>query len=121
MRVSRRDALRSTACGFGLLALADLLDAADNSGGLTSPGSPLQPKKPHFPAKAKSVIWLSMNGGPSQVDTWDYRPELMKRDGQELKGFDHKTGFFVDQVGPLMKGPLTTPVSSLVFGTKETL
>ena len=46
-----------------------------------------------------------MNGGPSQVDTWDYKPELAKRDGQELKGFDKNTGFFPDQVGPLMKSP----------------
>ena len=46
-----------------------------------------------------------MNGGPRQVDTWDYKPELEKRDGQELKGFDKNTGFFADQVGPLMKSP----------------
>ena len=46
-----------------------------------------------------------MNGGPSQVDTWDYKPELAKRDGQELKGFDKNTGFFTDQVGPVMKSP----------------
>ena len=46
-----------------------------------------------------------MNGGPSQVDTWDYKPELAKRDGKELKGFDKNTGFFTDQVGPLMKSP----------------
>ncbi len=46
-----------------------------------------------------------MNGGPSQVDTWDYKPELAKRDGQELAGFDKNTGFFTDQVGPLMKSP----------------
>ena len=59
----------------------------------------------HFPAKAKSVIWLFMNGGPSQVDTWDYKPELAKRDGQELPGFDKNTGFFTGQVGPLMKSP----------------
>ena len=55
--------------------------------------------------KAKSVIWLFMNGGPSQVDTWDYKPELAKRDGKELTGFDKNTGFFTDQVGPLMKSP----------------
>jgi hypothetical protein len=48
-----------------------------------------------------------MNGGPSQVDTWDHKPELEKRDGQTLDGFDNKTGFFVDQVGPLMKSPFT--------------
>ena len=67
--------------------------------------NPLAPRPGHFPAKAKSVIWLFMNGGPSQVDTWDYKPELAKRDGQELKGFDKNTGFFTDQVGPLMKSP----------------
>ena len=62
-------------------------------------------REPHFPAKAKSVIWLFMNGGPSQVDTWDYKPELDKRDGQPLAGFDKNTGFFTEQVGPLMKSP----------------
>src|SRR5207302_8008401 len=74
-----------------------------------APGSPmlhpLAPRPAHFAASAKRVIWLFMNGGPSQVDTWDYKPELLKRDGQELKGFDNKTGFFTDQVGPLMKSP----------------
>ena len=67
--------------------------------------NPLAAKPAHFPAKAKRVIWLFMNGGPSQVDTWDYKPELDKRDGQELTGFDKNTGFFTDQVGPLMKSP----------------
>ena len=67
--------------------------------------NPLAPHAPHFAAKAKSVIWLFMNGGPSHVDTWDYKPELEKRDGQELPGFDPKTGFFAGQVGPLMKSP----------------
>jgi hypothetical protein len=66
---------------------------------------PLAPRPPHFAAKAKSVIWLFMNGGPSQVDTWDYKPQLAKHDGQELKGFDKNTGFFTDQVGPLLGSP----------------
>jgi hypothetical protein len=101
---SRRDFLRRAGNGFGLLALAGLLEregllAAD------APVNPLAPKAPHFEGKAKSVIWLFMNGGPSQVDTWDYKPELVKRDGQELKGFDPATGFFAGQVGPLMKSP----------------
>jgi Protein of unknown function (DUF1501) len=105
---SRRAFLRSAGGGFGLLALAGLLDqqgllAADADAERRL--NPLAPRKPHFPAKAKSVIWLFMNGGPSQVDTWDYKPELLKRDGQELKGFDNNTGFFTDQVGPLMKSP----------------
>jgi hypothetical protein len=65
----------------------------------------MAPRPPHIPAKAKSVIWLFMNGGPSQVDTWDYKPELTRRSGQELKGFDQKTGFFAGQAGPLMGSP----------------
>jgi hypothetical protein len=85
---------------LGLLALADLLHAEESRS-----TNPLAPKKPHFPAKAKAVIWLFMNGGPSHVDTWDYKPELEKRDGQELPGFDPNTGFFNQQVGPLMKSP----------------
>ena len=94
---SRRAFFTRAGLGFGALALADLLRAEERS--------PLAPKSPHFPAKAKSVIWLFMNGGPSQVDTWDHKPELDKRDGQELKGFDPNTGFFTGQVGPLMKSP----------------
>jgi hypothetical protein len=65
----------------------------------------LAAKKPHYPARAKSVIWIFANGGPSQVDTWDYKPELQKRDGQELAGFDPKTGFFPGSAGPLMRSP----------------
>ena len=100
---NRREFLTRCGGGFGLLALSGLLNqecfAAEEQ------GNPLAPKHSHFPAKAKSVIWLFMNGGPSHVDTWDFKPELEKRDGQELKGFDKNTGFFVDQVGPLMKSP----------------
>src|SRR5262245_10856812 len=101
---SRRQFLARAGNGFGMLALGSLL-AQEGLATPDGPTDPLAPKKPHFPAKAKSVIWLFMNGGPSQVDTWDYKPELTKRDGQELKGFDKNTGFFTDQVGPLLKSP----------------
>ena len=67
--------------------------------------NPLAAKNPHFKTKAKSVIWLFINGGPSHVDTWDYKPELAKRDGQALEGFDRFTGFFANAVGGLMKSP----------------
>jgi hypothetical protein len=108
--VSRRRFLATTGQGFGMLALADLL-ARD--GLLTVPAEaatsrlthPLAPQKPHLPAKVRSVIWLFMNGGQSQVDTWDYKPELAKRDGKELEGFDKNTGFFTGAVGPLMRSP----------------
>jgi hypothetical protein len=105
---TRRGFLRSAGNGFGMLALAGMLDGQ----GLLAAGleadrslNPLAPRAPHFPAKAKSVIWLFLNGGPSQVDTFDYKPELNARDGKELAGFDKNTGFFTDQVGPLMKTP----------------
>ena len=97
---TRRDFLAKAGVGFGSVALAGLLsDTAQ------ADSNPLAAKPSHFPAKAKSVIWLFMNGGPSHVDTWDYKPELAKRDGKELPGFDPSTGFFTGQVGPLMKSP----------------
>jgi len=107
---SRREFLRSTGAGFGMLALTGLLTtetagiahAAD-----TNAMNPLAPRPSNFPAQAKSIIWLFMNGGPSQVDTWDYKPELEKHDGQELKGFDSNTGFFTGSVGPIMKSPFS--------------
>ncbi len=101
---SRRDFLSRSGSGFGLLALASLL--GEQSPALAAESTdPMAPRPSHFPAKAKSVIWLFMNGGPSQVDTWDYKPELEKRDGKELDGFDKNTGFFPGSVGPLMKSP----------------
>ncbi len=88
-----------------MLALAGMLKDEGLAATTAASLDPLAPRPGHFPAKAQSVIWLFMNGGPSHVDCWDYKPELEKRDGQELTGFDQNTGFFTDQVGPLMKSP----------------
>lgn len=74
---SRREMLLSSSAGFGSLALAGLL--ADQARG---DASPLNPRRPHFPPKAKRVIFMFMHGGPSQVDTFDYKPELQKRNGE---------------------------------------
>lgn len=57
-----------------------------------------------FKPRAKAVIWLFMTGAPSQVDTWDYKPELQKRHGQPLPGSDSKTGFFTTS-GTILKSP----------------
>jgi hypothetical protein len=108
--LSRRQLLARAGGGIGALALSQLLAsegllAADVSDGAAKSPNPLAPRASHFPAKAKSIIWLFMNGGPSQVDTWDYKPELEKQDGKALEGFDKNTGFFTDQVGPVMKSP----------------
>ena len=72
---SRRDFLRTTGTGLGMLALPSLLQAAD---------SPLIPKTSHFPPRAKHVIHIYLNGGPSQVDTWDPKPELTRWNGKRL-------------------------------------
>lgn len=102
--VSRRTWLERAGGGCGWLALLSMLGGRDEAQA-ASAHNPLAPRPPHFPARAKSVIWIFANGGPSPVDTWNYRPELTRRDGQTLAGFDNKTGFFPDAVGPLMKSP----------------
>ncbi len=101
---SRRDLLRRCGGGAGLIGLATLL-RDERLLGSTPALNPLAARPPQHVGKARSVIWLFMNGGPSQVDTWDYKPELARRDGQELEGFDKNTGFFTGNVGPLMKSP----------------
>jgi hypothetical protein len=98
---ARRRFLQQAGLGFGSLALANML----HSEAAAAPSNdPLALKQPHFPAKVKSIIWLFMTGAPSQVDTWDYKPELQNRDGQELAGADPKTGFFSTS-GKCLKSP----------------
>lgn len=88
--LSRRATLKSLASGFGYLAFAGLAQAE----ALRSPsaaGSQLAPRTTHFQARAKQVIFLCMNGGPSHVDLFDYKPELNQRSGQPMKA-DQKNG-----------------------------
>ncbi|WP_233578633.1 DUF1501 domain-containing protein [Tautonia sociabilis] len=79
--IRRRDLLKHTACGFGYLALAGL--AAERAAA-EAPPDPLWPRSPHFPAKAKRVIFLFMQGGVSQVDSFDYKPRLFRDDGKDM-------------------------------------
>ncbi|MBL8293649.1 MAG: DUF1501 domain-containing protein, partial [Bryobacterales bacterium] len=72
---SRRSFLTDVACGIGAMGLGSLLHAD----GLQNP---LAPRKPHFEGKAKSVIFLFMEGGPSQMDLFDPKPELQKWHGK---------------------------------------
>src|SRR6202163_624980 len=83
---SRRRFLQSAGMGLGSLALASLLHEQSSV--------QERVRQPHFAPKVRSVIWLFMTGGPSQVDTFDYKPELQRRDGQALAGADPRTGFF---------------------------
>jgi hypothetical protein len=83
--LSRRDALRRFANGFGMVALAGLLaDQTKGSETKTDPISPLAVKPPMFAAKAKRLIFLFMSGGPSHVDLFDPKPRLASDNGKPL-------------------------------------
>jgi hypothetical protein len=95
--MNRREALRQMGAGFGTVGLASMMQAAEVNG-------PLAPKAPHFAPKAKHVIYLFLNGGMSHIDTFDYKPELQKRDGQAPPG--GKT--FIDRAsGNIMASPFS--------------
>ena len=98
-RPSRREFISIGGHGLGAIALSSLCsprNADAKHSGATAP---------HLPARAKAVIWLVMNGGQSQVDTWDYKPQLAKSHEKKLEGFDHSVGFFPKKVGAIMKSP----------------
>ena len=111
--LTRRRWLRRAGGGFGLIGLAGLLRREGLLGGegLAADASlnPMAARPGHFAARAKRVIWIFTNGGPSQVDTWEYKPGLERWHGRSMREFDpsfkNTTGFFKDQVGALMKSP----------------
>ncbi|MFN3325234.1 MAG: DUF1501 domain-containing protein [Bryobacteraceae bacterium] len=82
--MTRRELLQQAGSGFGMLALANLLDAAERT-------TPLAPRKPHYTPKATRVIFLYLNGGLSQVDSFDPKPELTRRHGEPMPGPKIKT------------------------------
>src|SRR5207247_302669 len=81
---TRRELLRRSGMGFGALGLAQLLADERALAAVPVHANPLAPRPPHFPAKAKRVIHLFMNGGPSHVDTFDPKPLLERYAGQPL-------------------------------------
>ncbi len=80
--LNRRSFLRQAGCGFGSVALAALWAQRDIAGAESASTDPLAPRQPHHKARAKNVIFLYMDGGPSQIDTFDPKPRLNKEHGQ---------------------------------------
>src|SRR6187399_171788 len=74
--MNRRQALQTIGNGFGMLGLCNMLAGSETN--------PLAPRQPHFAPKAKRLIYLFLNGGPSQVDTFDPKPLLTKYHGQAV-------------------------------------
>jgi hypothetical protein len=108
--LDRRRFLGEFATGLGGLALASVLAeqgllAADTSGGpVIRPEAPLAPRKPHFAAKAKRVLHIFCTGAVSHLDTWDYKPALLKHDGKPLPGVE-KLVTFQGENGNVARSP----------------
>ena len=109
--LTRRHFLQQSQLGLGSIALSSLLagDGCRRHTSVSAAGvvNPLAPRQPHFPAKAKQVIYLHLTGSPPNLDLYDYKPELVKRDGQDcpdtfLKG---RTFAFTTGVPKLLGTP----------------
>ena len=108
---TRRHFLKESAMGFGALALGSLLGCRSHSSNYASnlaydAANPLAPKLPMFPGKVKSVIYLHMAGAPSQLELFDFKPDLKKLDGQDCPNslLEGKRFAFIRGV-PKMLGP----------------
>ena len=99
---SRRDMLRRCGMGMGMIGLAGVVADEYRAEGAEAGGNPLAAKRPQFKAKAQRVVHLFMNGGPSHVDTFDYKPLLEKYHGQPVPAGNLRTERLT---GGLMKSP----------------
>src|SRR6476660_7004041 len=105
--VNSREMLLRSANGFGAVALAALMsEQAD--GAATPARSPLTPRAGHFAPKARSIIFLYMDGGPSQVDTFDPKPRLNKEHGEPIKMPHPPTQFIPHDSPPKVSGAAVT-------------
>src|SRR5262252_2155135 len=85
LKETRRHFFGRCGVSIGQIALAQLLSGGKLlAGPAPAPAGPMDPKPPHFPAKAKNVIYLFMAGGPSQLELFDYKPTLSKFDGKPM-------------------------------------
>ena len=99
---TRRDMLKRAMLGFGSLAMTDLLVRQTFAGEIAAP---LAAKSPLLPARAKRVIYIFLDGGISQIDSYDYKPQLQRDDGKPLPQSIHKPKFTFAQTGELLKSP----------------
>src|SRR5579864_8325557 len=83
--VTRRQMLTRCAGGFGAVALAALFNEPSFAGYTAASLDPMSPRPAHYPAKARNVIFLYMDGGPSQMDTFDPKPRLAAENGHPFK------------------------------------
>lgn len=100
--LSRRDMLLHCANGFGAVALAALSMTRAGSHAAAA-DNPMAPRPPHYRARARNVIFLYMDGGPSQVDTFDPKPRLEREHGQPMPGRVEPTQF--NDIGRILKSP----------------
>lgn len=113
--LDRRRFLSSCATALGSIAFSSLL--ADE-GVLIDPARPYAPRRPHFPAKAKNVVVIFCAGAVSQLETWDYKPELIKWDNKPLPGgpavtFQGPAGNLAQQQAAAVAGEVTAGKISL--------
>ncbi|MES2794258.1 MAG: DUF1501 domain-containing protein, partial [Planctomycetota bacterium] len=101
--LSRRQALMRSAAGFGSLALSSLMAETARADSAPSAANPLAVRMPHHAARAKRIIFIFLSGGPSQVDTFDYKP-LLERDNGKPFPFDKPKVQF-NSTGNLLKSP----------------
>ncbi len=107
--LTRRQSIWQMGAGVAGLALVDLLNRDgffNRTARGEAPTNPLSPRPTHFPTAAKSCIFLTMNGGPSHVDTWDYKPELAKHAGKSMpadKKFINSGGRAIGYLAPAVR------------------
>lgn len=104
--VTRRHFLQGSGLNVGAIALASLMGGPSGAAPVEI-ANPLAPRQPHFPAKAKRVIYLHMTGSPPHLDLFDYKPELVKRDGEicPAEFFDGKRFAFTSSKPTLLGTP----------------
>ena len=84
LAITRRHFFGQCAVGLGSIALASMLGETARGNEVRDMANPMAPRKPHYRAKAKNIIYLFMAGGPSQLELFDYKPKLVELNGQPI-------------------------------------